>query len=470
MTPAVSYLAPVELWAAAVADEADFPDERLNARLAQVLATLAAKPMDSFPQACGAAGSAKGLYRFISNRRVGTDDLLQPLVDTTVDSCRGLPTVYVIQDSTSFNYSSLTGTTGLGPLNDSTTARGLHLHSTLAVRPDGVAIGVLHQEYWSRPEHGRTAPKRKTRPFAVKESYKWYTGLEAASSALAALPAVERPRLIHLMDREGDIHEVLEWFADNNANHDGAVIRCSQNRSVNGAINSTYEAIAAAPVLGPHKVQVAAQHGRPKRTAVCEVRSITLTITPNRQQHPHRQPVTWTLVEAREIHPPAGVEALHWRLWTTEPAGTLKEAVAVLKIYGQRWLIEDFHLTLKSGCQVEDLQLETGERLIKALTIYSAVAIRIVALRNLARQQPDTPCTTILSPDAWRVLYRKFTQQPLTADTPPPTVKQVVLWIGRLGGHLNRKSDRMPGVRTLWRGWRDLTILVSGYRIARESA
>jgi hypothetical protein len=36
-----------------------------------------------------------------------------------------------------------------------------------------------------------------------------------------------------------------------------------------------------------------------------------------------------------------------------------------------------------------------------------------------------------------------------------------------LGGHLNRKRDGMPGVRVLWRGWRDLTILVAGYVAGR---
>jgi Transposase DNA-binding/Transposase Tn5 dimerisation domain len=465
MTPAASFLAPLELWAAAVADEADLPDERLNARFAQVLATLAAKPLDSFPQACGSADQAKAMYRFLSNPRFAADDLLQPLVDATVEGCRAMTTVYAIQDSTSFNYSSLTQTTGLGPLNDSKTARGVHLHTTLAVRADGVAIGLLHQEYGSRPTDEHTAVHRRQRPMEEKESNKWLTGLEAAATAVEALPASERPRLIHVMDREGDIHEVFEWFLDR---RDGAVIRCSQNRSVDGSINKAYDAMAASPLVGTHQVEVAAQHGRPKRTAVCELRAVTLTITPDRLRHPKRQPVTWTLVEAREINAPAGVEPLHWRLWTTEPADTLKQIIAVLAIYGWRWRIEDFHLTLKSGCQVEALELETSERLTKALTLYSAVAVRIVALRDLAHQQPDLPCTTILSDDAWRVLHRKFSKKPLKRDTPVPSVKRAILWIGRLGGHLNRKRDGLPGVRTLWRGWRDLTLLVMGYRLPRE--
>ncbi|MBK7003559.1 MAG: hypothetical protein IPH35_27835 [Rhodoferax sp.] len=44
------------------------------------------------------------------------------------------------------------------------------------------------------------------------------------------------------------------------------------------------------------------------------------------------------------------------------------------------------------------------------------------------------------------------------------TIRQAVLWIGRLGGHLNRKSDGMPGVRTMWRGLQALALLVAGFR------
>ncbi|MEW6238623.1 MAG: IS4 family transposase [Candidatus Omnitrophota bacterium] len=43
------------------------------------------------------------------------------------------------------------------------------------------------------------------------------------------------------------------------------------------------------------------------------------------------------------------------------------------------------------------------------------------------------------------------------------TVGEVRLWIGRIGGHLGRKRDGQPGVRTLWRGWRDFELIVSMY-------
>jgi Transposase Tn5 dimerisation domain len=141
-----------------------------------------------------------------------------------------------------------------------------------------------------------------------------------------------------------------------------------------------------------------------------------------------------------------------------------------LGYYALRWRIEDFHLTLKSGCQVEQLQLETANRLSKAIVTYSAVALRIMALRDLARQEPTVPCDRILNTDQWHALYAHFQGHRPSRDTPVPTIREAVKWIGRLGGHLGRKRDGMPGVRTLWRGWRDLSLLVAGYRAARIDA
>jgi hypothetical protein len=465
MTPATPLFADLDVWASHVAGFADLPDERLNTRFAQTLATLAAKPLDSFPQACGSASEAKATYRFFSNKRLTTADFLQPLVDATADGCRGHAVVLAVQDTTSLNYTTLKATKGLGLLNDSVRARGVHLHSTMALRKDGVPIGLLGQHYWSRPVEPPAEPPKRERPIEEKESYKWLRGIEAAEAAILSLPELERPRLIHVMDREGDIHEVLQRITDS---PHGAVIRSVQNRSVDGPINKSIQAVRAAPLLGIHRIDVPANHGQPQRKARCELRSVTLTLTPDTEKHPHRKPVAWTLVEAREVDAPAGVEPLCWLLWTTEPASTRTQIIDVLNIYKLRWRIEDFHLTLKSGCRAEALELETADRLTKAVMLYSMIAVRIVALRDLARQEPDAPCTTILSDDAWRALYAKFEKKAADSDTPVPTVRQAILWIGRLGGHLNRKRDGMPGVRTLWRGWRDLTILVAGYRLGRR--
>src|SRR5262249_32399265 len=188
-------LADPTLWAAGLAGLADFPDERLNSRFADLLLTFARQPLDSIPQACGSARQAKATYRFLSNRRLSVADVLRPIVAGTVEGCRGQATVYAVQDTTSLNYSTLRHTRGLGALNDSPRARGLHLHTTLALRPDGVPIGLLHQHYWSRPAADPGAPDAKSLPIEDKESFKWLRGITAAEAAVAALPGARRRRL-----------------------------------------------------------------------------------------------------------------------------------------------------------------------------------------------------------------------------------------------------------------------------------
>ncbi len=194
---------------------------------------------------------------------------------------------------------------------------------------------------------------------------------------------------------------------------------------------------------------------------------MAVTLVPDLSKYPHAWPMTWNLVEVWEFAPPRGVEPVHWLLWTLEPATTATAALEVVRKYTCRWPIEDMHLVVKSGCRVEALRLETWEALEKAVRVHAAVAARIVSLRDLARETPEAPALEVFDADEVTVLVNHFGQGKAIAPT-DLTISQAVLWIGRLGGHLNRKRDGMPGVRTLWRGLHDLTLLVSGFRAAKR--
>lgn len=449
---------PTDMWAARVAAGSRLPDRRLGARFADVLACLAAKPADSIPQACTDAAQAKATYRFVENRRVTPDAMLAAYVAATAQAACGLPAIYVVHDSTSFNDSSLKRTTGLGPINDSPFGRGLHLHTSLALRLDGTPLGLLHQHYWARPIDKQAVPSQQ-RPPEERESIKWLTGVRAATTALAERPPAERPRAIHVMDREGDITDVLRSLA---GGPDGFIIRNQYDRRIAEAPGFSHAAIDAAPVLGTYELAVAATGTHPKRVLTLAVRGLTVTVLPPTKS---TDPIRCGLVDVREVGPPAeGVEPVHWRLWTTEAVDTFAAAKAVVGGYTLRPRVEEFHLTLKSGCQVERLELETADRLQKALVLYSGIAVRIVALRDLARREPDVPCTRVLTADEWQALAAHIQGR---VPARPPTLAQAVKWIARLGGHLGRKCDGPPGVRVLWRGWRDLEILTRGFRAGR---
>jgi len=360
---------------------------------------------------------------------------------------------------------------GLGPIDSQDSdARGMFLHSTLAVDEDGVALGALDQQYWCRdPEDRGKKYRRKKVPLEDKESVKWLWGIEAARRVMEEqLEAEERPRLIHVFDREGDIHEILQAIVES---PDGAVIRSAQNRRIQPSRRMTlaHDAIRSAPVLTKTVVEVERKKGQAARTAEVELRASEFTLNPPPSPGRDKSPIVLSLVEVWEPSPPEDVEALHWLLWTTEEVKNSKSAQWVIKAYRKRPKIEEVHLVLKSGCRVESLQFETAERTAKMLALYLPIAIRIVQLRTRARTEPAAPCTVVLTEEEWIVLYAAIHKKPPTPRIRPPTLRQAVLWIGRLGGHLNRKRDGMPGVRTLWRGWRDLNMMIPIYRAGRSA-
>jgi hypothetical protein len=452
------------LWAAQIAAATPLPDDRLNTRLERLLGHLAEKPLDAFPQAMPNWHQAKATYRFLTNERVQRDSLLAGLRQSTAQALRGQRFIYVAHDTSTFSYTSLKNTTGLGFITDNQTARGLHCHSSLALQEDGTPMGVLHQYYWVRLDAKRSEPHG--RAIEDKESIKWLHGVDGTAAALTTLPVGDRPHLVHLMDREGDIHEV---FAKVLSLGHGAIIRRYKNRNVAEEPGDADEVIAKEPVIACMRLKLPAGHGRKPRTALVELRARSLTLVPASAHAPGRKPLSLTMVQVLETAADEDVaEPVDWRLWTTEAARTKKEIMAVVRGYALRWRIEDFHLTWKQGCRVEQLQLETRERLEKALVLYAGVAVRLLHLRDLARREPTAPCTEVLTEEEWHALYAHATGESPPSATAVPTIAQAAKWIGRLGGHLGRKRDGMPGVRTLWRGWRDLAILVAGYRAAKQ--
>jgi len=447
------------LWAARVAAGTVLPDKRLSARLACILETFAERPSDAIPQAAGSWGQAKGISRFLANPRVQPAALQQGLTRDTARQCLDQPTVLVVQDTTSLHLTGCHVLPELGPIGSGHLAQGVLLHSTLALTEQGAVLGVLGLQTWVRPAANAPGPE-------AKESGKWLQGIDQARQVVwetawvagAAAP----PRLVHLMDREGDVYEVLQWVEEVG---DSAIIRCVQNRCVEAPLRLAHAAVRAQPVLGRVTLTVPRSHGKPARTATVEMRTLRTTLRPDRAKYPHAWPLTWTLVEVWEPNSAPGHEALHWLLWTQEPARTLVEVQEVVRKYTCRWPIEEYHLTLKSGCRLEALRLESWDSLAKAIVMYTSVAARIVALRDRAQQEPDAPATVLLREDECAVLVAKFGKG---QEVLRLTLGQAVLWIGRLGGHLNRRRDGMPGVRTLWRGLRDLTLLVEGWRVARR--
>ncbi len=125
--------------------------------------------------------------------------------------------------------------------------------------------------------------------------------------------------------------------------------------------------------------------------------------------------------------------------------------------YACRWLIEEYHRCLKTGCRAEQRQLESASGLTRLLGFLAITAVRLLQLRTLSRCSPDTPATQVVPLSMLRVLVAR-----LKLFSTHINLAQFWQAVARLGGFIGRKSDGQPGWQTLWRGWLRLQDLCWG--------
>lgn len=453
---------PAEKMVEEVYGTTDLGDPRRKRRLLQVVTECVKHPGASWGQIFRAKKAVKGAYRLIENPQVKSPDLLQALEEAGGRACAGQARMYAVQDTTELDFSHRQPVAGLGPIHTSENpGQGLLLHSTLAVDETGTPLGYLGLQTWTRdPEEKGKRRNRRKIPIEEKESWKWIEGMKRAQRILAEqFEALARPYVIHVMDREGDIFEVFEKAYELGQ---GVVVRAAWNRRVEGEEEKyLWEAMKSRPVGGTFTIPVPAKPGQAARTARVEIRWGRVIVKPPQPRSHGKSPIGVYAVWVIEANPPQGVTPVEWMLLTSEPVENLEEAMAIVEIYRCRWRVEELHLILKSGCQIEKTQYDSREAIEKVLAIFLLSALRILTLRYLAETQPDSGAEQVINPveqEALRVYVRRYFEEEISA---PMTVGEVRLWIGRIGGHLGRKRDGPPGVRTLWRGWRDFELIVS---------
>jgi len=461
--------------AAALVGPVELGDARLNQRLEVVVEQLLDHPQASIPEACGSWAATLAAYRLLENDAVPTEAISAGVGQATVARCPAGDVLLAVQDSSNIDYGKHAATQGLGPLQHAN-LRGVVLHTTLAVTPAGVPLGLLDQQLWTRDvaTMGKTAQRAEI-PIEGKESAKWLRSLRRVQQRVDG-----RCPLVTVADREADVYELFALAAE--LQSDWVIRACHDRRRV-GTGESVAAAVAAAPVLVTQTVEVARQVNHPPRPASVEVRALPVRVSAPRvngkaaktqwyRDHPAAPALgpsaigelSLGVILITEPQPPADVPPVRWLLVTSLPLTTVEEVLTCVQYYRQRWLVERFHYVLKSGCQVERLQLETGQRLSRAVVLYSVVAAWLLLSTYQARITPEAPATTIMDEEAWEVLARvQAPDQPV--PTEPPTVREAIRMVARLGGFLGRTGDGDPGVKTIWRGFRRLTELIWAWRI-----
>jgi hypothetical protein len=79
-------------------------------------------------------------------------------------------------------------------------------------------------------------------------------------------------------------------------------------------------------------------------------------------------------------------ERLDWTLITNEPINVFEDAYRVVGWYECRWIIEEYHKGMKTGCRVESLQFTSDDRLQPTIALISVVTLTLLSLRQASRR------------------------------------------------------------------------------------
>lgn len=454
-------------------------DARLSKRLVSVAKEKAQVPNRTFSGvANGEWPKVKGYYRMIDqpeDSAVSMANILAPHRERTVRRMMGQRTVLCIQDGSDLNYTNLAKCSGLGELGSNQTgakSRGLYLHSTLAVAPNGLPLGVVHAQCIA-PESKAAEEKRSAHAIPIEEK-KTFVWLEHHRDLVALSAKLPQTRLVHVCDREADFFELFDEQRRNRCVE--LLVRAKHNRNTSEEPLKLFETARQAPVASRVQINIPRQSARPKkskqkarsarpgRLADLAVRFLRIQLRPAHYLG-DKEPIDLWLVHAVEENPPADTKAVEWFLLTTIEITSAAEAEQCLRWYVLRWRIEDWHRVLKSGCRIEDLAHATAERLRRAIAINLVIAWRIMLMTLLGRETPELPAEVLFSDIELRTMQAYAKKKRLK---PPMLLGDAVRIVAKIGGYLGRKNDPPPGHQILWQGYTALQFMCMGLALLED--
>jgi Transposase DNA-binding len=460
-------------WAEKQFAGAKLTDIRRVARVKTIAEAMAVHPGRSIPKLCRDAYAVKATYNLFKHEEA-TPENIQAGHRAVVLEAMSQPGVYLLlEDTTELSWSGKHPIAGLGPIGNSAAGlQGFFVHTVLSVRwPDAPqdnskrrpveVLGIGDQQYYVRTPCRRPRESSQERLRRARESQVW----PQASQRLGHAPP--DVKWIRVADREADIYEYL--VSCQKRGH-GFVIRAAKDRALSHPETGkrTGRLFAAARSAVPWGEFTLALRHRPKqpaRTAHLVVSATSVALSaPWRPGHGRdgNPPIQCTAVRVWEATAPDAGERLEWILLCDAKVEHFGQAHTCALQYSTRWMIEEYHKAIKTGLGAERLQLESAARLFAAIAILSVVALRLIELRERLRRHPDAEAAQSgLSPLELEVLRQK-------SGRPLRSVREVALAIGRLGGHLNRTRDGLPGWQTLWHGMNTLHALVEGVLLAHR--
>jgi hypothetical protein len=274
-----------------------------------------------------------------------------------------------------------------------------------------------------------------------------------------------------VVDVSDSLSDTFEYMYYEITNHRHFVLRSRENRKLHFPINDhwyLYEGVRSWRSRHSYTIKVSATDKRKARKAEVNIAYGEIVLAPpgKRSGDYENVPLKMWAVRVWEPKAPQGEEPVEWILLSNVKVTDVQDACKHAGWYDDRFIIEDYHKGMKTGCGIETMQFDTIERLEPAIGVISILATTLLKLRDAARQ-PDAetrPATEAVDDAYVQVLSQHYGKR--LGKT--PSVKAFYMHVARLGGHQNRKVDGFPGWITLWRGWIKLESMVVGYRLAQR--
>jgi hypothetical protein len=451
----------IAVWAVEQFGTVALGDKRRTQRAVDMAQAMARRPADGVAKQMGDWNGQRGAYRLLDNEEVSHAALSEPHWQRTREKAsQSGSVVLLVQDITELDYSGHPATEGLGPIGNHQ-GRGLMAHNTLAIQPNQRhVLGLAYQQVWTRDEvaHKRLESRKQRRERTNRQSQRWVK----AVAAIGAPPT--GVRWVHVGDRESDLFPFFEQCQTTQVDF---CIRLVRNRRVGDwtADEPRYllDQARQLPAMGERRLELPAKPGQAARTADLLVSWQAVTLRSPRNVPGQPTTVQAWVVRTWEPNPPVGVEPLEWLLLTSVPVLTLQDALERIAWYNCRWIVEDYHSCLKTGCAIQNSQLQDAQRLQRLLAFLSILAVRLLQLRDLSRTTPHLLARQVVQPVLVQIIaYRTHTD--------PNTLTLHSFWraVAAIGGFPGRKSDGQPGWQRLWHGWLRLLDWAEGVHFGRH--
>jgi hypothetical protein len=429
----------IENWAETQFEGLDLGDKRLNKRAQLIASNMIKKPSVSINMQSENWSESKGAYRLFDSKKVSFQELIKPHTKLVKSKANSLELVLAIQDTCYISYGHHKSVTDLGHIGAEGTS-GIILHNTLAVNPSPKhpsVIGVLDQ--WI---HNRMHSKEED----WKETKLW----QEASSRINI--DVTKTKVVEVMDREGSAFDIMKHSLS--LRHE-FLIRAKSNKYVKNPFkHQIIDAGLKITAAGYIKIDVQKKEGQKKRKAKLEVKFLPIEVPGHSGRKD--ESINCNLVQVVEVKPPKNQEPLSWYLLTSVEVNSLEDALKIIEWYKYRWIIEEYHKCIKTGCNVQSKQLRSSFRIENYLGIAGIIAVKLLEIRDLMRVNPDELASKVIDPLSLKIIqnYHKIKKE--------LTIKEFYILVAKMGGFLNRKSDSNPGWQTLWKGQLQLFWMVEG--------